>query len=135
MMKHNKMTDHQLSKFLVLVAAATLGLCLTACTTTAPAPEPQAEPPVVEPIVIEPWDGDGMDIPLDGSSLEAFERSLARVEAHTTPSDYTTLVDAIDYLLVYDLGANRDRATLASRLDGLTGNQVVGKVGWRKPKR
>jgi hypothetical protein len=134
-MKHKKVIDRQFGKLLGFFAAATLGLCLTACATTAPAPEPQAEPPVAEPIEIEPWDGDGMDIPLDGSSLEAFERSLARVEAHTTPSHYTTLVNAIDYLLVYDLGAKRDKTALASRLDGLTGHQVVDRVGWRKPKR
>jgi hypothetical protein len=134
-MKHQKVIDRQPGKLLGLFAAATLGLCLTACTTTAPAPEPQEEPPVAEAIEIEPWDGDGMDIPLDGSSLEAFERSLARVEAHTSPTDYATLVNAIDYLLFYDLAANHDKATLAARLDGLTGNQVVRKVGWRKPKR
>ena len=74
-----------------------------------------------------------MDIPLDGSSLEAFDRYMARVKAHTTPAHYTTLENAIDYLLVYDLGAKRDKATLVARLDGLTGHEVVGKVAWRKP--
>ena len=75
---------------------------------------------------------DGMDMPLDGSSLEAFEQSLERVKAHTSESSYTTLKNAIDYLLVYDLAAQRDKAKLAANLNGLTGNQVVEKVSWRK---
>jgi len=105
---------------------------LSACAAAPADPSPQAEAPqqVAEPV--EPWDGDGMDIPLDGSSLEAFERSLARVEAHTSPSNYTTLTNAIDYLLVYDLSAQRDKARLAANLDGLTGNEIVAKVSWRK---
>lgn len=105
---------------------------LSACAATPSDPEPQTEAPqpVAEPI--EPWDGDGMDIPLDGSSLEAFEKSLARVQAHTSASSYTTLINAIDYLLVYDLSANRDKAKLAANLDGLTGREVVDRVSWRK---
>jgi hypothetical protein len=76
-----------------------------------------------------------MEIPVDGSSLEAFDRYMARVQAHTDPAHYTTLVNAFDYLLVYDLGAKRDKATLVSRLDGLTGNQVVDKVAWQQNLR
>lgn len=114
---------------LVATMAITLSGCATTGTTTGqPAAEPLAE--VEEPI--EPWDGDGMDIPSDGSSLKAFHRYLARVKAHTDPSHYTTLVNAIDYLLVYDLGAKRDKATLVSRLDGLTGWQIIDKVSWQK---
>lgn len=121
-----------------LVPAAIIAIYLTACSTgpatngpeastaanTAPAPEP-----------IEPWDGDGMDIPLDGSSLEAYERYLARVKAHTTPAHYTTLVNSVEYLLVYDLGANRDKATLVSRLNGKTGHEVLDMVSWQRGKR
>ena len=132
-MKHDKMIDRPSGSFLNLLTAITLGLWLAACATVVPEPEP--EPVAEEPVVIEPWDGEGMDIPLDGSSLEAFERSLLRVEAHTTQAHYTTLVNAIDYLLVYDLAAKRDKATLASLLDGLTGNQVVDKVGWQRNLR
>lgn len=129
-MKHDTMIDRLSGSFLNLLTSVTLALWLAACVTAVPNPAP--EPVAEEPVVIEPWDGDGMDIPLDGSSLEAFERSLRRVEAHTSPANYTTLANAIDYLLVYDLGAKRDKATLASRLDGLTAHQVIDKVGWRK---
>ena len=113
---------------LVAALAMTSAGCASPAATSAPAPDVTAQ--TAEPV--EPWDGDGMEIPLDGSSLEAFNRYLARVKAHTDPAHYTTLVNAIDYLLVYDLGAKRDKATLVSRLDGLTGNQVVDKVGWQK---
>lgn len=77
---------------------------------------------------IEPWDGDGMDIPLDGSSLEAFERSLARVKAHTSEVNYVTLTNAIDYLLFYELAVKRDRELLAANLDGLNGHEVIARV-------
>lgn len=112
-----------------LVAGLSLGLA--ACTATPTQPEPEAE--VAKVYEFEPWEGDGMEIPLDGSSLEAFETSLARVQAHTSPENYATLVNGIEYLLVYDLAARRDRAKLASHLDGLTPYQVLERVGWRKP--
>lgn len=113
-------------------AVAALAMLLAACAaqTTQPAAQGDEEAEVAR--TWEPWDGDGMEIPLDGSSLEAFETSLARVEAHTTPDNYTTLVNAIEYLLFYDLSAQRDRARLASNLDGLTPNEVIAKVNWRR---
>jgi len=112
----------------VIILSQGVAACVSVSTnemSTAVAPPPAAE-------AVEPWDGDGMDIPLDGSSLEAFEKSLARVEAHTSPSTYTTLVNAIDYLLLYDLSAKRDKAKLAANLDGATGREVIDKVRWTK---
>jgi len=122
-------TIYKLSPLLIFAACA---LFLSGCATASSA-QPSAEAtsaPTAEPV--EPWDGDGMDIPLDGTSLEAFDKSLARVKAHTSPESYTTLVNAIDYLLVYDLASKGDKSTLASNLDGMTGKQVVDQVKWRK---
>ena len=115
-----------------LALAATLILLLSGCATAANTEtvSPEAPAPVAE--VIEPWDGDGMDIPLDGSSLEAFDRYMARVKAHSTPANYTTLENAIDYLLVYDLASKRDKSKLVASLDGMTGHEVIGLVSWRK---
>jgi len=77
-----------------------------------------------------------MDIPVDGSSLEAFDKSLETIKSQAEKSEYETLTGAIDYLLVYDLGARRDRERLAKRLDGLTGKQIVDRVSWeKKPKK
>jgi len=115
-----------------LILAALVSLALGACAAT-PGQQEIIEEEPVKTYECEPWDGDGMDIPLDGSSLEAFETSLARVQAHTTPSNYTTLVNAIEYLLVYDLEIKRDRARLAAKLDGQTPYDVLQRVGWRKP--
>lgn len=107
------------------------GLLLSACASNAPAPTVKAEPePVIE---IEPWDGDGMAIPLDGSSMEAWNTSLARVKAHTTETKYTTLENAIQYHLMFDLASRRDMELLIKRLDGKTGYEVVALVKWRKP--
>jgi hypothetical protein len=124
-----KPTLFRLARTIALIVALSLGIA--ACSATPTQQEPEEE--VVKTYEFEPWEGDGMEIPLDGSSLEAFETSLARVQAHTSPKNYTTLVNGIEYLLVYDLAAKRDRAKLASHLDGLTPYQVLEKVGWRRP--
>ncbi|MEJ2534366.1 MAG: hypothetical protein P8008_02570 [Gammaproteobacteria bacterium] len=68
---------------------------------------------------------DLMDQPLDGSSVEAFEAGLDRIREANGDGDYKQVKSAVDYLLVYDLAARRDRATLYSRLDGMTAREVV----------
>ena len=73
-----------------------------------------------------------MQIPVDGTSLEAFEQSLAGIKDKTTTPEYTTLTNAIDYLMVYYLAAKRDRAKLAGYLNGKTGEQIVDMVVWGK---
>lgn len=113
------------------VLALCTGLILSACASNAPEPTVQAKSePVIE---IEPWDGDGMEIPLDGSSMDAWNTSLARVKAHTTEAKYTTLESAIQYHLMFDLAAQRDMEKLIQRLDGKTGYEVVALVKWRNP--
>ncbi|HLF30103.1 MAG TPA: hypothetical protein VI566_03640 [Xanthomonadales bacterium] len=74
----------------------------------------------------------GMLMPIDGSSLEAFDASLAEIKKNSTTTDYTTLENAIEYLLVYDLSAKRSRAKLAERLNGQTGQQVIERVESRR---
>lgn len=124
----------------LLVSITTLSLALAACATqpaqkTAQNPEPAtAETVVDETVIVDDFEGDGMEIPLDGSSVEAFDASLEMVKRHTDEVHYETLQSAITYLLVYDLGADRSREKLAKRLDGLNGYQVIEKVGWRKPR-
>ena len=118
-------------KLIHLAFAAILALALAACAATPG--QPEAEEETARTYEFEPWEGDGMEIPLDGSDLEAFETSLARVEAHTSAANFTSLKNAIEYLLIYDLSINRDRAKLAAKLDGLTPYQVMQRVGWRKP--
>lgn len=124
----NEFSHKSWATFLLLATA----LFLTACAATPPQEEiaPAEQEAVIE---IEPWDGDGMDIPLDGSSMEAWKRSMARVKAHTSESQYTTLENAIDYLLTYDLATQRDMNKLIRKLDGMTGFEVLYRVGWRKP--
>ena len=50
----------------------------------------------------------------------------------STESDYRTLEKSIDYLLLYDIGAQGDRAKLVSRLDGMTGQEILEKVNRRR---
>lgn len=77
----------------------------------------------------------GLQVPMDGSSVEAFEASLEEVQPQMTEAEFITLNNALDYLLVYDLSARRDRAKLYANLDGLTGEQIIERVAWRKPPR
>lgn len=124
---------------LVLTATLLLPACATQqspepAATDTPAIAPQAaEVQGPDPDIVEQYGGDGMKMPLDGSSLEAFEASLEKVRRNTSSTRYETLSNAIDYLLVYDLAARRDRERLAARLDGLNGYEVIEKVGWQKP--
>ena len=127
-------------RILVQTLAVTTAIFLVACAApqsdspkeldqnVAEAPEQLADPEVTDT-----YEGDGMEIPLDGTSLEAWDASMARVKRHSTEASFTTLNNAIDYLLVYDLEVKRNKEKLVAKLDGLTGNEVVAKVGWRKP--
>ncbi|HMB61366.1 MAG TPA: hypothetical protein VKN35_15745 [Xanthomonadales bacterium] len=74
--------------------------------------------------------GPGMKIPVDGSSLEAFNESLAEIKTKTTKAEYTTLTNAIEYLMVYNLEAQMNRAKLAAVLNGETGEEIVNRVEW-----
>jgi hypothetical protein len=116
----------------VLAAALGLGGC-----ATQPAGDTDMDSAGIgetaPPPVIEPYEGYGMEIPLDGRSLEHFNTYMARVQKYSSEKDYTTLEDAIEYLLFYDLSVNRDKEKLIAKLDGMTGYQVLEKVNWRKP--
>jgi len=115
------------------IVLITLALLLTACSASQPVATPDTKNTPTAKVAPDDYEGDGMEIPLDGTSLPSFYASLAQVKAHTTPESYQTLENAIDYLLFYDLGAKRDREKLAARLNGLTGYEVIAKVGWRRP--
>lgn len=82
--------------------------------------------------VIENYGGDGMKIPVDGSSLAAFDASMAKIKRNTEPKAYKTLSNAIEYLLVYDMAARGDKEALVATLNGLNGYDILGKVGWRR---
>ncbi len=69
-----------------------------------------------------------MDQPLDGSSIEAFRAGLEKLDQEASEKDYRSVRSALDYLLFYDLGARRDKATLYSRLHGQSPNQIIEKV-------
>ena len=82
--------------------------------------------------IVELYNGDGMLMPLDGSSLEAFNASMEKVKRNTSEKSYTTLFNAIEYLLTYDLSVKRDRELLVKKLDGKNGNEIIEKVQQRR---
>jgi hypothetical protein len=132
----NRMFFRALVQTLTVTAAIFLVAC-AAPQTKSPEESEQAvadaSEQISEPEVSDTYEGDGMEIPLDGSSLEAFDASMARVKRHSTEANYTTLENAIEYLLVYDLEVKRNKEKLVAKLDGLTGKEVVSKVSWRRP--
>ncbi len=69
-----------------------------------------------------------MDEPLDGSSIETFTAGLEKLDEEASEKEYRSVMSALDYLLFYDLGAKRDKATLYSRLNGKSPSQIVEKV-------
>lgn len=127
-------------RILVQTLAVTAVIFLAACAAPQSKSSEESDPLVAdaaeqtsEPDVIDTYEGDGMELPLDGSSLDAWDASMARVKRHSTEASYTTLENAIDYLLVYDLEVRGDKEKLVAKLDSLTGYEVVAKVKWRKP--
>ncbi len=115
-----------------IVLAVIATMLLAACASTTPQTAAEPEPQVTS---VESWDGNGLDIPLDGSSMEAFEASKARVKAHTTPAEYQSLESAIAYLLVYDIAAKGQMELLVPRLDGFTTRQLRERIKWRRSSR
>jgi hypothetical protein len=109
-------------------AEAAAGAATTAVDAAADSAAATLKKAGEEDVVLDP----GMQIPVDGSSLEAFNESLAKIKEQAQEANYISLEQAIKYLLVYDLGAGRDRAKLARNLDGLTGDQIIERVHWRK---
>jgi hypothetical protein len=121
--------------FVVMVLMISPAMAQQAEPATQPATSPAAEAALGDNV--KPKDAaeevdPGMQIPVDGSSLEAFEKSLETIKGQAKEPNYITLEEAIKYLLVYDLGTGGDKAKLAKNLDGLTGDQIIDKVTWRK---
>jgi hypothetical protein len=130
-------------KTFVQTLTVTALMLLGACATTQPqsgdvssqgSTDAGAVPDqATEAEIPDTFEGDGMEIPLDGSSLAAFDASMARVKKHASEANYTNLENSIEYLLVYDLEVKRSKEKLAAKLDGLNGYEVVARTGWRKP--
>jgi hypothetical protein len=125
--------------FLFAIIASAL-LSLTACATqqaedTAATESSDNSAEITQPevAVVDDYDGDGMELTIDGSSLEAFDASMARIKKHSPESTYQSLEAAVAYLMVYDLAARGNKEKLVLRLDGLNGYEVMERVGWRKP--
>lgn len=103
---------------------------------TEPASGPEAAGTVAEGDTSEA-SGDGeetgapatiWDEPLDGSSVESFQAGLDRVEQEVSEAEYRELMSGLGFLLFYDIGAKRDRATLYSRLDGKSPREIMERV-------
>jgi hypothetical protein len=121
--------------FVVMVLMTSPAMAQQAEPESAPAPTPSPEAALgdnVKPKSAAEELDPGMQIPVDGSSLEAFNKSLETIKGQAREPNYISLEEAIKYLMVYDLGAGGDKAKLAKNLDGLTGDQIIDRVTWRK---
>ena len=130
-MKTVHLPSFRATTFLLVLSTVLIGGCAT--TTTETSNPPAAQSAERAEWAIEPWDGYGLDIPLDGTSMMAWERSLVSVKAYSEPEDYELLLSAIEYLRVYDLAARGKMEILITRLNGLTGYEILSRVNWRKP--
>ena len=116
--------------FLVTFAAWAEPEPVSETASTTPAEEIA---PAVANETPEAAEATGLDMAVDGSSLEAFEKSLAKIKETCTEVEYKSLEGALEYLMIYDLGAKRNREKLAARLDGSTGYEITKMVKWRTP--
>lgn len=77
----------------------------------------------------------GMHLAFDGSSTQAFEKSMADIQSQTTDAEFVTVQHAINYLLLYDLAARGNPEALYQRLDGKTPADMLKTVNWQTGKR
>ena len=66
-----------------------------------------------------------LDEPMDGSSVEAFEKDLERVRVEAGEKAYYKLNAALDYLLFYRIELRKDRAKLYEQLDGKSPREII----------
>ncbi len=127
-----------ISKTIKLTALILSAIFLAACASSQPAsekpeqPATEVAPQAADAEIVDDYDGDGLELTLDGSSMEAFDASMARIGRHTDEASYKSLTGAVGYLLVYDLEARGNKEILITKLDGKTGYEVLNMVGWRK---
>jgi len=124
-----------LSKSPAIAVALSAAMFASMLAVGAPLWAQEPDPAEAEAKAVEEAGSPGMSIPLAGDSIDAFEETLEMIQAETTVAEFTTLQDALDYLLVYDLGARRDRKLLYERLDGKTPTEVLEMVNWRQEGR
>ena len=122
----------QVTLKLTLLAAVT-GLALSGC---GPEDEDlQDEIAIAEeavPAVRQIYDPEAaeaaMNQPMDGSSVEAFERDLEQLKSKLTAREFTSVESAIRWMLFYDLSANRDKAKLYASLNGKTPAEIIERA-------
>jgi hypothetical protein len=69
-----------------------------------------------------------MDQPLDGSSVKTFTEGLEKVDREASEKDYRSLMSSLDYLLFYDISAQRKKELLYASLNGKSPNQIKARV-------
>ena len=83
----------------------------------------------------EPAEPTGLDVVMDGSSMEAWNASMEEVKEVGGLKEQGQVQDAFDYLLMFDIGAKGKPELLAQRLDGMTGNEIISRVNYGKRRR
>jgi len=70
--------------------------------------------------------GDIMDQPVDFSSPENVKKTLQTIREQAGEKQANSVQGAMDYLIFYDLGINRDKNKLYKKLNGKTPNEILG---------
>lgn len=129
-----EMEQNKLASAALIIVSILFLATISACAGLEPGSEELSAPPAEEIASAEEIDTaevnavTGLDIIMDGSSLEAYEKSLEKVRKTGSEADYESLKRAFKYLLFYDVGAQNNPETLAARLDGKTGHEIIAKV-------
>lgn len=76
----------------------------------------------------EPAEPTGLDVVMDGTSMDTWNASLDEVQEIGGIKERGQVQDAFDYLLMFDIGAKGKPEVLASRLNGMTGREIVSRV-------
>jgi hypothetical protein len=104
----------------------------TRAQTAAPPPPPtrQADPSVRIPRVQGQTSGEsfGLTLVIDGSSPAAFAESLELIASDTSAEQYRQLDSALRYLQVYSPDGWQGLPEFYSRLNGMTGEEIIERA-------
>ncbi len=71
---------------------------------------------------------EAMSEPMDGSSVEAFERNMEAIKKRIGPKNSQYLSTALNHMLFYDLSLAGSKAKLYASVDGMSPAEIIDKV-------
>lgn len=115
--------NSSLSRGIVLTALmVSMGACAQEATDVTIETAAEAEVDAAEEAISE---SAIMAVALDGSSTEAFEAGLAKVEAEATAKEFHLLQGALSEYVLYDMSSRGKVENIYPKLNGKTPREII----------